>query len=319
MDTRELTERPDQYLGPDLNPEGLILVSQELTPGVYALMANKMPKDNNGIIIGNESVLVIDAGINGAISQQIQQRVRELTEKPIRYLVNTTYHGDHTFGNYAFPNDVTIISSAANKRSMKDLEYEKRMRSGNLRGNLGAIADVTYWRKPDITFEHFCEIDLGNKLVQLWHFGQGNAPGDTLVYLPDDQIAWTGNFLMRAGIAPMLLEGGPGPYRKTLQAIQQTLALKTIVPGHGPMGDAQEALQAFISYMEEIEQRVGQALDTGETLDALLAAYPCPPNLILPTQLPFAAGINPLNGQLHRLNVLATYRNMEGISAALNG
>lgn len=95
-------------------------------------MANQVPKDNNGVIIGDKGVLVVDAGINGTISQQIQQQVRELTEKPIRYVVNTTYHGDHTFGNYAFPEEVTIISSRRNKQSMDDLIYEKRMRSANL-------------------------------------------------------------------------------------------------------------------------------------------------------------------------------------------
>jgi hypothetical protein len=85
--TREIAERPENYLGPDLNPEGLILHPQELAKGVYALMANIVPKDNNGVIVGDKGVLVVDAGINGSISQQIQQRVRELTDKPIRYLV----------------------------------------------------------------------------------------------------------------------------------------------------------------------------------------------------------------------------------------
>ncbi|HLZ56686.1 MAG TPA: MBL fold metallo-hydrolase [Ktedonosporobacter sp.] len=313
--TREISERPENYLGPDLNPEGLILKPQELAPGVYALMANIMPKDNNGVIIGEHGVLVIDAGVNGTISQQIQQHIRELTDKPLRYLVNTTYHGDHTFGNAAFPEQVTIISSRQNKQSMHDLAYEKQMRSGNLRGNVAAVADVTTWRRPDVTFERFCEVDLGNKIVQLWHFGPGNAPGDTIVYVPDAKIAWTGNFLMRAGICHMLLEGGPVPYIKTLQAMKATLDVKTIVPGHGPMGEGPAALDALIGYLEELDQRVRADIDAGMSLEAILASYPCPQNLVLPTQLPFAAALNPLNQQLHRLNILAVYREVKGKSS----
>jgi len=208
----ELTERPPDYLGPNLNPNGLVLQPQQLSAGVYALMANMPPKDNNGVIIGERAVLVVDAGITAAVSRQIQDRVRQLTDTPIRYLVNTTYHGDHTFGNAAFPNDITIISSRQNKASMRDLDYEKRMRFGNMRGDQDALADVTSWRQPDVVFERYCAIDLGNKLVELWHFGPGNAPGDTIVYVPEAKVAWTGNFLMASGLPPMLLEGGPGPY-----------------------------------------------------------------------------------------------------------
>jgi cyclase len=310
--SRELAERPRDYLGPNLNPDGLVLTPHQLGEGVYALMANIPPKDNNGVIVGEKCALVIDAGINGAISRQIQELVQRLTDKPLRYLVNTTYHGDHTFGNYAFPEEVTIISSRQNKQSMHDLAYEKRMRSGNLRGNLGAVADVTTWRRPDVTFERLCEIDLGNKLVQLWHFGPGNAPGDTIVYVPDAKVAWTGNFLMRAGICHMLLEGGPRPYIQTLKAVKETLEITTIVPGHGPMGEGPEALDALIGYLEELDQRVRADIDAGMSLEAILETSPCPANLVLPAQLPFAAALNPLNQQLHRLNILAVYREIEG-------
>ena len=193
------------------------------------------------------------------------------------------------------------------------------MRSGNLRGNLEAVADVTTWRRPDVVFERLCEIDLGNKLVQLWHLGPGNAPGDTIVYVPDAKVAWTGNFLMRAGICHMLLEGGPLPYLQTLKTVKETLDMTTIVPGHAPMGDGIVALDTLIGYLEELNQRVRTAIDGGISLETILESYPCPANLTLPVQLPFAAALNPLNQQLHRLNILTTYREIEGASAALQG
>src|SRR6266568_2137290 len=265
--SREIAERPLDYLGPNLNPDGLVLKPHQLGEGVYALMANIPPKDNNGVVIGEKSVLVIDAGINGKISRHIQDLVRQLTDKPLRYLVNTTYHGDHTFGNYAFPESVTILSSRQNKRSMDNLDYEKRMRFGNLREDQDAIADVTTWRQPDIVFDHYCSIDLGNKIVELWHFGPGNAPGDTIVYVPDAKVAWTGNFLMSAGLPPMLLEGGPGPYLETLQTMQATLPVSTIVPGHGPMSDGKAALENFIAYMHSLQEQVGAAIASGWSLE----------------------------------------------------
>jgi hypothetical protein len=55
------------------------------------------------------------------------------------------------------------------------------------------------WRTPDVVLDRFTEIDLGSQVVQLWHFGPGNGPGDTIVYVPDTQVAWTGNFIGPAG------------------------------------------------------------------------------------------------------------------------
>jgi cyclase len=145
--SREIAERPQDYLGPNLNPNGLVLKPHQLGEGIYALMANIPPKDNNGVIIGEKYALVIDAGINGAISQQIQELVQQLTEKPLRYLVNTTYHGDHTFGNAAFPENVTVISSRQNKESMRDLAYEKEMRCRVCWMSQQLCLDMARWAK----------------------------------------------------------------------------------------------------------------------------------------------------------------------------
>ncbi|MFE3190096.1 MBL fold metallo-hydrolase [Nocardia sp. NPDC059240] len=309
--TRELAERPQDYLGPNLNPAGLELQPHEIGPGVHALLANIPPKDNNGVIVGRGAALVIDAGINGAVSQQIQGIVARLTDKPLRYLVNTTYHGDHTFGNAAFPESVTIISSRANRDSMRDLDYEKQMRFGNMRGDQNPLATVTVWRKPEVVFDRYAEIDLGGKTVQLWHFGPGNGPGDTIVFEPETATAWTGNFLMSAGLPPMLLEGGPGPYLESLRAMQQTLPVKLVVPGHGPMGDGPAALRNFIEYLELLRDEVGKAVAAGWTVEETIERIPTPALLRLPANVHATPEFEQLLGHLHRLNVLAAYRDSQ--------
>src|SRR5262249_34323394 len=151
----------------------------------------------------------VDAGINLTVARTLQELVRTLTIRPILYVANTTYHGDHTFGNAAFDDSVHIVSSARNRDSMNELAREKRLRLGNLFGNRAVLDDVVVWRKPDLAFERFLEIDLGGTIVELWHFGAGNGPGDTIVYLPEARAAWTGNFVGHERFAPMLLECGP--------------------------------------------------------------------------------------------------------------
>jgi cyclase len=307
----EIEERPAGYGGPDLDPKGLVLQPQELGPGVYALMANQPPKDNNGLIVGSRTALVVDAGINGAVARQIQDIAASKADRPLAYLINTTYHGDHTFGNYAFPPEVVIISSVENRQSMGDLEQEKRTRSGNLRGNLAAIEDVTEWRLPDIVFEESLGIDLGDRFVELWHFGPGNGPGDVIVYVPDAKAAWTGNFLPSAGIPPMLLEGGPRPYIDSLRRMKATLDVEVVVPGHGPMGDGPEAIDSLIEYLAHLDQSVRSSFESGMDIETTLADNPIPPGRLLPEASPLASGMNSLMKNLHRLNVLATYRSLK--------
>jgi cyclase len=322
---REILERPAGYNGPNLSPAGLALMPHAFADGIWALMANLPPKDNNGLIAGSDAALVIDAGITPDVSHQIQSLAAKLTDRPVRYLVNTTYHGDHTFGNMAFPGDVTIVSSLANKQNMTDLAYEKQVRSGNMYGDEGLFDAVTQWRTPDVVFTGFAEIDLGGRTVQLWHFGPGNGPGDTIVYVPDTRTAWTGNFLTHAGIAHMLLQGGPDPYLSSLHAMRTALPeLEAIVPGHGPMGDGPAAIDALTGYLERLRDEVHAAVVAGLGLPETMAACTDPWAQGLDATLATAMagyrlpadraqqGMLVLCRDLHRLNVLATFRLFEG-------
>jgi cyclase len=321
---REIAERPAGYLGPNLSPAGLELVPHRLSEGVYALLANVVPKDNNGVIFGRDAALVVDAGITPEVSRRIQDLARGLTDAPLRYLANTTYHGDHTFGNAAFPDNVTVISSRVNKENMADLAYEKAQRSANMYGDEKLLDDVTHWRTPDVVFDSYAEVDLGGRVVELWHFGPGNGPGDTIVYVPDARTAWTGNFLCHAGIAHMLLQGGPEPYLDSLHRMRKALPdLKTVVPGHGPMGSGPDAIGWLSDYLGNLRDNVGRLHGAGHSLAETLELCPSP----------FADGLDPrlssalreyygpqeailsgsldLSRNLHQLNVLATYRIFE--------
>ncbi|MEV4011946.1 MBL fold metallo-hydrolase [Nonomuraea angiospora] len=318
---REIAERPAGYGGPNLSPVGLELVPHTFAEGVYALMASLPPKDNNGLVAGRNAALVVDAGITPEISAKIQAIAADLTDRPLRYLVNTTYHGDHSFGNVAFPDEVVVVSSRVNRDNMADLAYEKQTRAANMYGDDALLDTVTTWRRPDLVFDAYAEIDLGGRVVQLHHFGPGNGPGDTVVYVPDTRTAWTGNFLCHAGTAHMLLQGGPEPYLGSLRRMREALPeLETIVPGHGPMGDGPAAVDALIGYLERLHDEVLASVEAGRSLEetyaactdpwaealdpglaAALARYPVPRELA-------ERGMLALCRDLHRLNILATYR-----------
>jgi cyclase len=182
-------------------------------------------------------------------------------------------------------------------------------------------------RFGDITFDLFAEIDLGGRTVRLFRFGPGNGPGDTVAYLPDTRTAWTGNYLCHAGIAPMLLQGGPQPYIESLKRMRDELpTVDTIVPGHGPIGNGPEAVEWLIEYLESLTADVTKLRAAGRDEDQTLDECPSP----------FADGLDKrvvealaeydvpteqtrqhmlaLMRHLHRLNVVVTYRTLESES-----
>lgn len=309
----ELVERPTGFIAPNLSPIGLVLEPKPLAEGVWALMANEPPKDNNGLIVGSHAALVVDSGVTPRIGRQIQELAGRLTDVPIRYLANTTYHGDHTFGNTAFGPEVTVVTSRLNRAAMTDIEAEKAIRRESMYDDKHALDGVVSWRYPDLVFDRFCEIDLGGRVVQLWHFGHGNGSGDTIVYVPDAKVAWTGNFLGPAGVSPMLLAGDPVSYVRTLRALQASLDVRTIVPGHGFVGEAEPALAWMINHLERLTADVAEHRAAGETADQVVDSVP----LRNPIQLPPSPGSDrfaALNESLHRLNVLSIYRWLDRVA-----
>lgn len=276
------------------------------------------------MIAGSDAALLIDAGITPDVARQLRRHTAELTDRPLRYLVNTTYHGDHTFGNAEFPDDVTVISTVANRDNMTDLDQEKANRAESMAGDDALLDAVTSWRRPDVVIDSYAEIELGDRLVELHHFGPGNGPGDLVVHVPSARAAWTGNFLPAAGASTMMLQGGPRPYLESLRRMRDALPeLRTIVCGHGPIGDAHESLDWMIRYLEQLTDEVERAYAAGRTLDETYEAttdlwaeeLPEPMAQALTMydipQQPAREGFRQVSRHLHRLNVLATYRSLQ--------
>ena len=303
------SEAPEGFIPPRLHPEGAELVTRELAPGVYALVSTKPGVNNSGFVVGERGVLVIDAHINGAMAAKIQAAVGAVTDKPILYLVNTDFHGDHTFGNYAFPAETLIVAHRKTAAAMQDLEHEKRFLLATIDNDATVIADVML-RLPDILFDRRLSLDLGGITVELYHFGPGNTAGDTVVYAPDARVAWTGNLVVGEGTIPLLLEGRAGRYAHTLARFAETLQVATIIPGHGrPTTGA--ILGRYLGYLGDLQHRVGEAVAAGRGADETVAEVTLDESYLPPVDAPGpAARFRAFLIGFHRLNVLQTWRDI---------
>ncbi len=299
---------PAGWLPPPLDPTGVQLQTKELAPGVYALISPRPPVDNSGFIVGEKGVLVIDAHINGAMARQIQAAVRAVTDKPILYLVNTNYHGDHTFWNYAFPAETIIVAHRETAEAMADFEREKALLLPAVGGDATVFDDVRL-RLPDVTFETSLRLDLGGRVVELHHFGPGNTPGDTVVYLPEAKIAWTGNLVLGAKSIPWAIEGGTSAYLETIARMAARLDVETIVGGHVLIAPG-ETLGVYLNYLSAHIKSVQRALGAGKTLEQTLASLPLDESYLPAVDSPLAVA-RPLMQGFHLWNVKRTYEELK--------
>ena len=302
-DSRDAGELTDGYDEPGPVPHGLSLIPRQLAGGVHALLATIPPRCNSGLIAGDRAAMMVDAGETPRVSRMIQDLSASLTGTPVKYVVNTTHRSDHTSGNSSFPSGVKVVASARATAAMSSL------------------------RLPDVTFESSLEIDLGGVAVQLWHFGQGSSPGDSVVYVPHARAAWTGDFLNHAGLPPVRLDGCPLAHAASLRSMRDLLPeLQTVVPGHGPAGDAQEAISWMIAYLGGLHGHVKALRDCGASLREAVAVCMFSSSWSAPPSLPAAAANYPftepggaqsrlagLAASLHRANIAAAYRSLGGL------
>jgi glyoxylase-like metal-dependent hydrolase (beta-lactamase superfamily II) len=249
------------------------LTSKELAPGVFAVLPDDVfDKDHvattAGFVVGERAVLVIESMLNGDLASQLIGLVRQVTTKPIRFLVNTSYHGDHAYGNYVFPDSTVIIQHPATKRYMDEHFEDDRTFMIGLMGKGKGIERVQP-RTADIVVPEMISVDLGGRIVEVRHLGFAQTPGDLVVWVPDAKVLWVGNMIQAPSPAlPWLLEGRHHDTIETLSRVRDFLPEDaTIIPGHGrPMRPAD--IEFPIRYLQELDGSVRKAINEGHSAES---------------------------------------------------
>ncbi len=254
--------------GSPWDPDDVTLTARELAPGVFVVLPHDaFEKDHvataAGFVIGEKGVLVIESMVNGQLASQLIGLVRKVTSRSIRYLVNTSYHGDHSYGNFVFPETTTIIHHKATKRYIDEKFEDDRAFMLRLMGRHKGIEEVVP-RSADLVVRDRLSVDLGGKMVEILHFGFAQTPGDLVVWLPVEKVLWVGNMIQAPEPAlPWLLEGRHQETIITLKKVRDFLPEDaTIIPGHGrPM--RRDGINFSIRYLEELSRRVREAIANG--------------------------------------------------------
>ena len=215
---------------------------------------------NSTLIIGDKGSILVDTGFTDEIGKHLAQAVGKITSKPVTTIINTHHHGDHSFGNAAFPK-AKVISSEMCRKLLLEGEADWLALIEGLVGrkfpNTRAVpASEVYPRnsKTDIVID-------GIKMT-LWIPQAAHTQGDLMIWLPDDQVLLAGDILVNR-ITPNFRDAVISDWIKALADIQSVPA-KHIVPGHGPLMTLQDA-DAMHKRMAKLYQGIEAGYKAGLT------------------------------------------------------
>ena len=240
-------------------PTGLI----ELADGVFAYVqaGGGLCVSNAGLIVGPDGCIVIDALFAPSMTRALREEIARVTDKPVRLLVNTHHHIDHTLGNALFP-EAQIVSHVNARREQERVGASVLDLLRPRVPELVADAEGIEPRLADVTFDGELALHLTGRTVRLLHLGTAHTIGDALVLLPDDKLLFAGDVAFHS-VTPLAFEGHVGGWLDVCDQID-ALDVATIVPGHGPVGGKAE-LRDMRGYLESIHQQARAAFGAGRS------------------------------------------------------
>ncbi len=247
----------------------------QIGPGVYRRRYESLDL-NVGVVLGVDGVLIVDTRESHLCARELCEELRSLTDLPVRWVVNTHYHWDHTFGNAVF-GDAEIwgheLALAALRDHGEEMKREVRGWFGTDRAD---EIDEVVITPPDHAFSDIASIAIGRE-IRLTYHGLAHTDGDIVVRVPDADVAFYGD-LVEEGAPPSFADSYPIDWPETLRlATEETPAV--VVPGHGDV-----VTPAFVTAQrQELAQvaEVARDLLAGESdLETATRTGPYPPDVM---------------------------------------
>ncbi len=248
-----------------------VLVMDQVAPGVYVhhgvhqeiAPGNSGGIANVGFVVGDQAVAVIDTGGSAAFGSRLRDAVRQVTDLPIRYVINTHVHPDHIFGNAAFKADgADFVGHAKLPRAMaaRGAHYMK-----SLTDTLGDAAAGTTVVPPTVTVDGTMEIDLGDRVLRLVAHPVAHTDNDLTVYDVTTGTLWLGDLLFMDRVP--VVDGSLKGWLAVMTDLRGTEAAR-VVPGHGPVSASwPAALDAQERYLRILLKEIRAEIARGGTME----------------------------------------------------
>lgn len=284
---------------------------QQLAQGAFVIIhddaTDEWPHGNTGVVVGDDGVLVVDSTYLPSRARADIALIRQLTDRPVRYLVITHWHFDHNNGTVAYQEAYPALTVVSERETARFIDLnstwwsrmstasgsDRRKSLADKEAELAAAADPAATRAletivgrrraeleelatlrvvpPDLLFERELRVDLGGRPVELRDWGRANSPHDVTVYLPQERILFTGDIVVQS---PLPYSGASWPvsWIEVLRAIE-ALPVAALVPGHGPVQPSHAYTRQVRELLERVTSRVESMAREGRTLEQIQATF----------------------------------------------
>jgi cyclase len=221
---------------------------------------------NSVFLVTDEGVLVIDTREHPRAGQDLIARIRKVTDQPIKWVINSHFHGDHTFGNAAFRAQGAMFIAQAETARIMPLVQPKEMarRQGYFR-EMGYDPQEVKLILPDIIFNTQMSLYLGGREVRLMYFGPGQQPGDTFVLFPHDRALFTPGAFARHSMPNMAFTPSVDNWLRLLNQVAARTDYDFILPAHGDVAH-REDVKELADMLADEYATVKDAVDKGMPL-----------------------------------------------------
>lgn len=234
--------------------QDVVIETQQLSKNMYMLTGQG---GNIGLSIGDDGVFMVDDQF-ARLTPQILEAIKKLSDKPIQFLVNTHWHGDHTGGNenIAKQGSVTIIA--------QDNVYKRLSES---------TPETPKIAFPTITFNDKLHVHINGEDVLVFHVDHAHTDGDALLYFPESNVLHTGDTFF-SGLYPFIDLDSGGSIDGYIEAVKKALIVvddnTKIIPGHGKLSN-KKGYQSFLGMLEDLKSNVLVEIANGKTEDEVAA------------------------------------------------
>jgi cyclase len=223
---------------------------------------------NIGASVGDDGIVVVDDQY-APLAEKIQAALKGITDKPVRFIINTHYHPDHTGGNAYFQKQAPVIAQD---------NVRKRLESGGGGGNGGSVhmemKPAPHEALPILTFDHDVTVHLNGEDIRALFFPAGHTDGDSIIFFPHSNVVHMGDDFVTYGFPFIDVESG-GSINGMIDAVAQVISQLPpdvkVIPGHGPVSSLDD-VRTYLVMLQATRNVVQQALKEGKSLDQMKQA-----------------------------------------------
>ncbi len=247
-----------QDLGPNV---------RKLADGVYAFVGENF-NSNAGIVLTQDGVVLIDSGHNPVEARKLMEVVKKLTPMPVRLLIDTEPHPDHTTGHFVFSPTASIVAAAGAGDSMRARERESPQRIQQMAASSPAMKEALEGYRfvaPHVEYQQRASVAVGERTIELYYLRGVHSEADTAVWLPKERVIFSASGIVNNQIN-ILRPFVTIPDILAAAKLMKSLNPEHVVPGHGQPGTV-KIFEDTEKYYALLIERVGKAVKEGKTLD----------------------------------------------------